>query len=131
MGIERSITSKKLLVALDPNSPDRPSSDFLIPITSDGVPFLFGLRSKCAILFGLVVFTGKSVSVNDLFAKLVDSGRTISSVEAALDTLAAYLAKLGNLKIGQIVEIAVSTNEGGFDLPLSSVTLKPKGSRLP
>ncbi len=52
-----------------------------------------------------MVYVGKEITVNDLFAKLVDSGRKIASVDQAMKMLSEYLAMLQAHKIGNVMSI--------------------------
>jgi hypothetical protein len=81
------MTTKKLLVAFDPKKPDQRSSDFLVVVLEGTEPKLVGLKSKKTAVSGLMVYLGKEIKANDLFAKLVDTGRRIESVEQTLRTL--------------------------------------------
>jgi hypothetical protein len=68
---------------------------------------------------------GIAVSENHLFAKLVDSGAFIKSVDNTLATLRRYLEQLQTLKIGNVVRI-VPTTGASFGLELVSNT--PSGA---
>lgn len=104
--------SRKVLVAFDPVNPGRKSSDFLVPIvTDDGELALLGSRSGKIAPYGLVVMTNKTVNENDLFAKLVDTGRTIASVDECLARLAKFIDQLNIVRIGNIVEISSNNRE--------------------
>ncbi len=67
------IMTKKLLVAYDPSKPEATSSDFLVPVNDSTGLFLFGLRSKKCYEQGHMVYLGKSITVTDVAARLVDS----------------------------------------------------------
>jgi len=82
-------------VAFNPDKPTAKSSDFLLPIFVDGIPKFLGLSSSRHFDYGMVVMTGKDVSVNDVFAKLVVSGRKIESVDQTLESITRYLAVEG------------------------------------
>lgn len=61
--------------------------------------------------YGYVVYVGIELSKNEVYAKIVDSGKKIASVEFLLDSLDDYLKQLNECKIGEIVRIK-STNNG-------------------
>ena len=98
--------SKKVLVAFDPKKPDKQSSDFLVPIpTEDDGLALLGSKSREVASFGLVVMAGKSVNENDLFAKLVDTGQKVSSVDDCIARLIAFIEQVKSVRMGNIVKI--------------------------
>ena len=109
-----SPTTKRMLVAFDPTKPEKASSDFLVPVLDNGEFVLFGTKSKRHVSLGMVVFVGREVSVNDVFARLVDSGRKVPVVAETLDVLSSYLKQVSGLKIGQVVQISGNASEGGF-----------------
>lgn len=64
-----------------------------------------------------MVYVGKTLTVNNVFAKLVDSGRTIESVEFTMKALEAYLRMLQDYRIGNILRIEpTAEHECGFRL---------------
>lgn len=121
--------SKKVLVAFDAESPSKQSSDFLVPVTDEGsgVQF-FGTRSRKTVPLGMVVLTSRSVTENDLFAKLVDAGRKIPNVDESLALLASFLDAMKNVKIGNIVAPG-ELSDSGFKLRLVANT--PMGIKGP
>ena len=107
--------SKKVLVAFDPERPEKSSSDFLVPIRTDlGKIRFLGTRSRRTVRYGMAVLTGRAITENDLFAKLVDTGRKVPSVADTLQVLAKFLDAMKSVKIGNIVELG-----GGSDNTLS------------
>jgi hypothetical protein len=66
---------------------------------------------------GRMVFIGKSITVNDVFANLVESGRKIESVERTVAALESYLRMLQDYKIGNILAVEPCSDEPcGFRL---------------
>lgn len=118
------LNTKKLLVAFDPARPDAQSSDFVIPWSKEGQSVFLGLKSSKDFTYGLMVFVGRAVSDNDLFAKLVDSGVAIENVELTLLCLRQYVSQLQSLKIGNVVRIlpADSGSNNVFELELVAQT---------
>lgn len=111
--------TKKLLVAFDPARPKSQSSDFLIPFQTEGRTILYGVKSESEQTHGLMVYLGRAITENDLFAKLVDSGAKIESVDDTLTHLRQYLEKLQSLRIGNVVRLQVGQDAGdGFELEL-------------
>jgi hypothetical protein len=120
--------SKKMLVAFDPEKSDKASSDFLVPVMEDGKLVFFGTRSRRAVAKGMVVFVGREITVNDVFARLVDSGRKIPVVTEALNVISNYLSQIGDLKIGQVVQISGNASQSSFTLEPAKVE-KPVSKR--
>ena len=110
---------KKLLVAYNPAKPDSRSSDFLIPWCEADVPAFRGLKSGKTRALGLMVYIGRGITENDLFAKLVDSGAFIPDVDRALEMLGDYLRQIQGMKIGDQVEVVPSSeSQYGFRLQI-------------
>lgn len=116
--------SKKVLVAFDPDNPDKQSSDFLVPVQlEDNEMALLGSRSEKLWKYGLVVLTSRAVNKNDLFANLVDTGQKVPDVEACLARLESFVEQLKMVKIGNIVSIAT----GNVAWRLNVVANTPSG----
>lgn len=105
------LTTKKLLVAYDPLIPESGSGDFLVPVCDSTGRFFFGLRSQKRYEQGRMVYLGKEITMNDIFAKLVDSGRKIESVSRTTDLIREYMRMLQDYKIGNIIGIESSDDE--------------------
>ncbi len=73
----------------------------------------------------MVIFTGKELRPNDLFARLVATGRKIESVDATMKNLAEYLAEVKNHRIGDIVKV----ERHGERLVLSKTDVSPSSPR--
>lgn len=117
-----------MLVAFDPAKPEKASSDFLVPVLDNGEFVFFGTRSKRNVALGRVVFVGREVTVNDVFARLVDRERKIPSVAETLEIVSNYLRQVGELKISQVVKISGDASRGGFSLQAVKVA-KPANKR--
>lgn len=71
----------------------------------------------------MMVFLGRSVSTNDLFAKLVDSGTNIDDVQLTIATINMYLDAIQAFKIGNIVGMSGSVvGKKPFELRLIAIT---------
>jgi len=117
--------SKKMLVAFNVENSGNVSSDFLIPVFNDSDEIvLIGTCSGKVISYGLVILTGQEVTENDLFAKLIDSGRKIISVDNTLLLLSSFIEEVKNMKIGNVVKVGMD-NDGV--LTLSLVSSSPSG----
>ena len=124
--------TKKLLVAFNPDKPTAKSSDFLLPIFIDGVPKFLGLSSCKLFDYGMVVMTGKDVTVNDVFAKLVDSGRKIENVDQTLASIAKYFELLKEFKISNVLKLVDESSSGaGYGLEKTGLKASAKKKGLP
>ena len=122
--------TKKMLVAFDPAKPDAQTSDFLIPWNRDGQKVFLGLKSGKESALGMMVFVGRSITENDLFAKLVDSGAVIANVNFTLDSLRSYLDGLQALKIGNVARICSTGQVDGHDVELELVANTPSAVKV-
>lgn len=118
--------TKKLLVAFDYEKPEEASSDFLVPLQTEEQTSLYGLMSGREHEYGLMVYLGRSITENDLFAKLVDSKANIESAEDTLAALKRYVERLQSLRIGNVARLQ-RTAVGDFDLVVVANT--PSGFR--
>lgn len=113
---EIALTTKKLLVAFDPSDSGGGAGDFVVPVPETGRVSFVGLRSRRLSVYGRMVYVGKDITVNDLFARLVDSGRKIPSVEQTVRMLQDYVVSLQQHKIGNIVSVETTCPPDGFRL---------------
>jgi len=121
-----------MLVTFDPAHPDSQLSDFLAPQwNKDGRPFFYGLKSGKEREYGMVVYTGREVSPNDLFAKLVDSGRSVLAVEKLLAELESYLNMIRTFRVGTVVVLRPSDGCPGFCLEETDVEPCPSPRQRP
>jgi hypothetical protein len=117
MVTSRPMSTKKLLVAFDPSRVDAAPGDFVVPILDAEVVSFFGLGSKKPCAFAVMVYVGKEVTVNDLFAKLVDAGQEVPNVDRTVKMLVDYMSRLEEHKIGNVVAIEPAAEEPcGFRL---------------
>lgn len=104
-------TAKKLLTSFDPSNPEGRGGGFVVPIVENERVRFFDLQSKRFSEFAMMVFVGRQITANDLFAKLVDTGRHIPNVEEAMRMLSRYVLCLSNYKVGNVVSIEPSDND--------------------
>lgn len=95
---------KKILVPIDLNDPQKKINDFLFPSPSDDGLTLTGIKSGQQWGHGMVILTSQ-INENDIFKKVVDSGKKIESVEVLLSTLKDYVSELPKYKIGNILKL--------------------------
>lgn len=109
--------TKRLLVSFDPAKPDGRRGGFVVPAIAGERAIFIDLQSRREAQFAMMVFVGREVSANDLFAKLVDAGRQIESVDETFEILSQYVDSLGSFRIGNVVSIEwARTDAGGFRL---------------
>lgn len=118
--------TKKLLVAFDPERPKSQASDFLVPFQVEGRTVLYGLKSASEQSLGLMIYVGRAVTENDLFAKLVDAGTKIENVEATLARLRQYIEQLPSFRVGNVVQLKTNP-DGNADFELELVANTPAG----
>ena len=120
--------TKKLLVPFDPEKPEAPSSDFLIPVRAEGRVALRGMASGNEQPYGLMVYLGRAITENDLLRRLVNSPVEIENMDEMLAALRAYVEKLQSLHIGNVVRLH-GMSRNGFQLEL--VARIPSAFRRP
>ena len=109
------MSTKKTLVPIDLQRPDKKIKGFLYPNIDLGIINSFiEINKGKEWEAGMVVYTGKEVTKNDIFAKIVDSGKKIESVNYLLNSLEEYLNQVSLFKIGDIV--ILKPTENGFKL---------------
>jgi hypothetical protein len=121
--------TKKLLVPFDPTKPRWNPNEFLVPCHADiGIGFR-GLKNGQAYEFGRMVYIGKPITENDLFAKLVDSGAVISSVDDTLCLLRSYVEGLQSLKIGNVARIRSAKHGNHCEVEFELVANTPSAAK--
>lgn len=64
-----------------------------------------------------MVFVGREVSANDLFARRVETGQQIESVDETFQMFSQFIGSLGSFRIGNVVSIEPARKDaGGFRL---------------
>ncbi|MBP6002378.1 MAG: hypothetical protein KA746_02980 [Pyrinomonadaceae bacterium] len=122
--------SKKMLTPYDPLEPEKAINGFLYPnIDVIGMDSFLEIDTGQKWEVGLVVFVGKELSKNDVFAKIVDSGKKVDYVKELLDIIEDYLRQVSAFKIGDIV--GIRSSKRGFELiklekPQKAATTMPK-----
>src|SRR5690606_23027577 len=87
-----------------------------------------GLDSGKAQKYGMIVLTGRDLSKNDVFAKLVDSGRKIANVAGTLALIERYLFELKEFKIGNVIGIEYTASKP-HDFKLKLIASRPLASQ--
>lgn len=73
----------------------------------------------------MMVYTGRSISENDMFAKLVNSGAVITDAAKTLALLRSYLEQLQFLKIGNVARLSSTNHSNEPNLVLELVAITP------
>lgn len=122
--------TKKLLAAYDLSQPDAQPGELLVPWVYNGQLALVGMRSGKAYSYGVVVYVGREVSEQDVFARLVDAGRIFPDLDQAMADIARYVSLVRQEKIGTVLMLVGDGPSDSFRL--SPVTEdKPPRSKLP
>ena len=109
------MTTKKLISPIDLEQPNKIIKGFLYPnFDSEKINSFIELNKEKEWKTGIVVFTGKDINKSDLFAKIVDSGKKIKSVNDLLNNLENYLIQIKSFKIGDVV--GVKETKEGFEI---------------
>jgi hypothetical protein len=115
--------TRKILVPIDIENPERTINDFLYPKPTENGFVLTGIKTDKKSNFGRVILTSE-INENDIFKKIVDSGIKIPSVENLLTALKNYVKEIPKYKIGNILEIDNSKNHFEFELKYQRLTRK-------
>lgn len=122
--------TKKLLAAYDVSQPDAQPGELLVPWVDNGQLALVGMRSGKAYSHGVVVYVGREVSEQDLFARLVDAGRIFPDLDQAMAGIARYVSLVRQEKIGTVLMLIGDGPGDSFRLSPVTVDKAPR-SKLP
>ena len=125
------MNTKKLLVAYDESKPNGGRGDFLAVVFETNTPIFLGLRSRRIYTSGRMVYIGREITEKDVFAKLVDTGRKIESVEQTLRTLENYIQKLQEFRIGNLLSVEADAASGFRLVKLADSPPTTNITRLP
>jgi PDZ domain-containing secreted protein len=82
---------------------------FIVPINDGKQNQFVTLNNGVKVDFATVVYIGRTVSVEDVFKKIVDAGFVVlPSTDEMVDLLSSYIDLVSKLKIGDVVKV-------GFD----------------
>lgn len=121
--------TRKTLVPFDLINPDRSISGFLYPnVEKNPISSFLEIKTGKEWAAGMVVLVGREISKEDIFAKIVDSGKEVFSVRGLLSSLDDYLHQVATFKIGDV--LGVKSSSDGFELIKLDRPARPH-SRLP
>ena len=107
--------TRKTLVPFDINNPEKNIAGFLYPnIEIEPISSFRDIKSGREWSAGIVVFVGREISKDDIFASIVDSGTKIRSVPTLLSCLDEYVHQTAQFKIVDVIGIKSSAD--GFQL---------------
>lgn len=89
---------------IDINEPQKKINDFLFPDPSNDGLTLTGIKTGKRWEYGMVILTSE-VNENDIFKRIVDSGKKIESVESLLSALKNYVSEMPKYRIGNILKL--------------------------
>lgn len=108
--------TKKMLVPFDIKQPRKKINGFLCPnFDKEEINSFLEIDTNKEWNVGRIAFIGMEISKNDVFARIVDSGKKIKSVDGLLNTIEDYIEQISNFKIGDVVGIK-SLENGKFEL---------------
>jgi hypothetical protein len=96
---------KKMLAPFEEKFPGKKINDFIYPHVDKSETTFVGIKKTKHWTKGMVVYTGVDITANDIFAKIVDAGKKIDSIDNLMDNLQTYVTQLSAFKIGNILEI--------------------------
>lgn len=82
---------------------------FVVPINDGEQNQFVALNNGSKVDFAMVVYVGRTISVEDIFKKIVDTGfAVLPSTDEMVGSLSNYIDLISKLKIGDVVKV-------GFD----------------
>jgi hypothetical protein len=109
------MNTKKILAPIDLGDPNKILSGYLYPnIDLENITSFLDITKNKEWEVGMVVFLGKSINKNDLFSKIIDTGKHVPSVSRLIDSIENYFQQLSKFKIGDFV--GIKPTEEGFEL---------------
>ena len=82
--------------------------EFLIPYELNAIINLVGLKSGNIYKEGIVVYTGKDLTPNDILEKMIEAGLKIRFAESQIEIIKSFLDSVSRIKIGRKVEIKLN-----------------------
>lgn len=114
--------TKKLLVPIDMENPEKDIRDFLYATKLEEKFVFRGIKSGKLWTNGVVSFIGKSISKNDIFTRIMDSGMKIDDVNKLLTYLESYIEQVKDMKLGNLAQI----KDNSEYLEIESIGRQPK-----
>ena len=115
--------TRKILVKFDIENPNKKTNEFLYPKPTETGFELTGIKTKKKSILGMIILTD-IINENDIFAKIVDSGVQIPSVENLLLSLKEYVQEIQKFKIGNILYLNDHNKNVEFILKYQRITRK-------
>lgn len=105
------MSTKKLLCAHDPVRPDA-RGGFVIPWpVRSGQWELVDLDTEREAPRGLVVYVGRPVTPEDLFARLMHTEHIVGEVPKAMARLESYVRQVQGIRVGHVVRLEAHGQE--------------------
>jgi len=117
--------TKKILVPIDIENPQKKVNDLLFPEPQSNSFKLKGIKKGKYWTHGMVILT-REFGTNELFKSIVDGGHKIPSVDKLLQTLEHYVSLIPEFRIGNILEIDLESSQLEFRITHKSLTSKKK-----
>ncbi|MEM9346817.1 MAG: hypothetical protein AAGB26_09395 [Planctomycetota bacterium] len=104
--------TKKYFEAVSPNG--KKSPQFIAPLRKSGALTFVSMKTAEAVSKFVTVYTGVDLTPNEVFARMVDCGLVIESVEQTLSDITALLECAKASKLGHMYEASPSEPEFEF-----------------
>ncbi|WP_224825197.1 hypothetical protein [Cognatishimia sp. MH4019] len=101
--------TKKMLVPYSMAKGKSVGKSFVVPLSDGGQRSFVALSNGSKVEYATVVYVGRTISVEDLFKKIIDAGfAVLPNTDEMVKSLSSYIDLVSNLKIGDVVKV-------GFD----------------
>ena len=93
---------KKMLVSYNPKKPESRGGDFVIPLFFNEKVSFFSIKSGKPVRYGLMVFTGKGITIDDILSKVrFPDVMNEQNIQPLID----FINNISDFKIGDVIEI--------------------------
>lgn len=101
--------TKKMLVPYSMAKGKSVGKSFVLPINDGEQNHFIAVNNGSKVDFATVVYVGRTISVEDMFKKIVDAGfAVLPNTNEMVNSLSNYIDLVSHLKIGDVVKV-------GFD----------------
>ncbi len=115
--------TRKILVPIDIDNPSKKINDFLYPDPTENGFVLRRIKTGKEWKFGIVILTSE-INENDIFKKIVDSGKKIESVDKLRNSLKDYVLQMPTFKIGNVLKLNENETKVEFVIEFQRLTKK-------
>lgn len=124
--------TKKLLVPYSTEKASSVGKSFVAPVHTGDRGLFVSLASLKSIDFAAVVYVGRDVTPEDLFAKIVNAGlKILPTVDVQMGMIKEYFDHLSQLKVGDVVRVGFDSGDRIELIKQSKPNSSRKTSKLP